>query len=217
MSRRIANVLISAVCLWVLAAAATWSDAAIPIRHSYYTENAEAGTIDVAMRGGGGISGSRSGMGGPPIIYLPPSGPSMRSPGLRSPSLRAPTPRQVGRPYGNQRLYHQKNSSWGKAKRPSFRDESGRRKNTAWKKSKSGWKPGHCKGRHCHRHRYKNRYYYAYYDDWYDYYDYYDGPVRYDDAHTRWCKKRYRSYNVRTDRYLGYDGRFHRCRSPFTQ
>jgi hypothetical protein len=32
----------------------------------------------------------------------------------------------------------------------------------------------------------------------------------------RWCKKRYRSYNVRTDRYLGYNGKYRRCVSPFT-
>ncbi|WP_321342533.1 BA14K family protein [Breoghania sp.] len=34
-------------------------------------------------------------------------------------------------------------------------------------------------------------------------------------AHVNWCLRRYRSYNPRTDRYLGYDGRYHRCRSPY--
>ncbi|WP_321505824.1 BA14K family protein [Breoghania sp.] len=34
-------------------------------------------------------------------------------------------------------------------------------------------------------------------------------------AHVNWCLRRYRSYNPRTDSYLGYDGRYHRCRSPY--
>ncbi|WP_394706316.1 BA14K family protein [Breoghania sp.] len=34
-------------------------------------------------------------------------------------------------------------------------------------------------------------------------------------AHVNWCLRRYRSYNPRTDRFLGYDGRYHRCRSPY--
>ena len=34
-------------------------------------------------------------------------------------------------------------------------------------------------------------------------------------AHVRWCRNRYRSYNPRTDLFLGYDGRYHRCRSPY--
>lgn len=40
-------------------------------------------------------------------------------------------------------------------------------------------------------------------------------PVQYDDAHIRWCKKRYRSYDVKTDRYLGYDRKYHHCVSPY--
>jgi len=34
-------------------------------------------------------------------------------------------------------------------------------------------------------------------------------------AHVRWCLNRYRSYNPRTDQYLGYDGYYHFCRSPY--
>ncbi|WP_210245724.1 BA14K family protein [Ciceribacter naphthalenivorans] len=34
-------------------------------------------------------------------------------------------------------------------------------------------------------------------------------------AHVRWCMNRYRSYNPRTNTYLGFDGRYHRCRSPY--
>jgi len=34
-------------------------------------------------------------------------------------------------------------------------------------------------------------------------------------SHVNWCLNRYRSYNPRTNRFLGYDGRYHRCRSPY--
>ncbi|AXS39530.1 BA14K family protein [Breoghania sp. L-A4] len=40
-------------------------------------------------------------------------------------------------------------------------------------------------------------------------------PRRAGSRHVRWCLNRYRSYNPRTDQYLGYDGRYHYCRSPF--
>ncbi|WP_417681331.1 BA14K family protein [Roseibium sp.] len=42
-------------------------------------------------------------------------------------------------------------------------------------------------------------------------------PPRYrrSHAHVRWCLNRYRSYNPRTDQYLGYDGYYHYCRSPY--
>ncbi|HCL64878.1 MAG TPA: hypothetical protein DIC56_08590 [Rhizobium sp.] len=41
-------------------------------------------------------------------------------------------------------------------------------------------------------------------------------PVyRLSSAHVRWCMNRYRSYNPRNDTYFGYDGRFHRCNSPY--
>lgn len=32
------------------------------------------------------------------------------------------------------------------------------------------------------------------------------------DAHVAACEDRYRSYNPRTDMFLGYDGQYHRCR-----
>lgn len=35
------------------------------------------------------------------------------------------------------------------------------------------------------------------------------------DLHVRSCLRRYRSYNPRTDRYRGYDGRLYRCRSRY--
>lgn len=35
--------------------------------------------------------------------------------------------------------------------------------------------------------------------------------VRSSSPHVRYCKARFRSYQVRTDSYLGYDGIWHRC------
>lgn len=34
----------------------------------------------------------------------------------------------------------------------------------------------------------------------------------YGDSHIARCEARYRSYNARTDTFLGYDGYYHRCR-----
>ena len=33
--------------------------------------------------------------------------------------------------------------------------------------------------------------------------------------HVYWCDQRYRSYNIRTDTFTGYDGRQHYCNSPY--
>lgn len=33
--------------------------------------------------------------------------------------------------------------------------------------------------------------------------------------HVRWCYDRYRSYDARSNTFLGYDGDRHRCRSPY--
>lgn len=33
--------------------------------------------------------------------------------------------------------------------------------------------------------------------------------------HVRYCLNRYRTYNVRTNTFRGYDGYLHRCRSPY--
>ena len=53
----------------------------------------------------------------------------------------------------------------------------------------------------------------------YYYQPYYAPPAYYAPArgsrHVRWCLDRYRSYNVRTDTFRGYDGDLHRCRSPY--
>ena len=37
----------------------------------------------------------------------------------------------------------------------------------------------------------------------------------YPPAHIQWCLNRYRTYNPATNLYLGFDGRYHVCRSPF--
>ena len=70
-----------------------------------------------------------------------------------------------------------------------------------------------------HRHNYGNSDYdfdYAY-DYGYGYPRYrYRYPVRASGrSHVRWCLNRYRSYNPRTDTFMGYDGRRHYCRSPY--
>lgn len=44
----------------------------------------------------------------------------------------------------------------------------------------------------------------------------YYADQHYDDTHVRWCLRRYRSYNPRTDTYRGYDGYNHRCISPYS-
>ncbi len=53
--------------------------------------------------------------------------------------------------------------------------------------------------------------------NYYGYDDDYDGGYADDggSAHVRWCLNRYRSYNPRTDTFLGYDGYRHRCRGPY--
>jgi hypothetical protein len=34
-------------------------------------------------------------------------------------------------------------------------------------------------------------------------------------AHVRWCMNRYRTYDPRSNTFIGYDGDRHRCRSPY--
>jgi hypothetical protein len=59
---------------------------------------------------------------------------------------------------------------------------------------------------------------YRYYDDSYGYrggYRYYDDGYYGGGGHVQWCLNRYRSYNPRTNTYMGYDGYRHRCNSPY--
>jgi hypothetical protein len=56
-------------------------------------------------------------------------------------------------------------------------------------------------------------------DNAYDDDDYYYAPRRRyrvaDDDHASYCLDRYRSYDVRSDTFMGYDGYRHRCNSPY--
>jgi hypothetical protein len=54
--------------------------------------------------------------------------------------------------------------------------------------------------------------YYA--QPYYDEPDYYIQPAG-GSRHVRWCYDRYRSYDARSNSFLGYDGDRHRCRSPY--
>jgi len=77
--------------------------------------------------------------------------------------------------------------------------------------------------RYGHRYRYRRHGYGYYYGGWWYARPYWRAPVvpvpvpapGYGSRHVRWCLNHYRSYNPRTDRYLGYDGYYHRCRSPY--
>lgn len=51
-----------------------------------------------------------------------------------------------------------------------------------------------------------------YYNDDYDDGAYYGGGYN---AHVQWCLSRYRSYDPRSDTFMGYDGYRHRCRAPY--
>jgi BA14K-like protein len=82
---------------------------------------------------------------------------------------------------------------------------------------------------HGHRYKYRHGHYRHYHDGyWYSwpwwlgagigiyYGGYYDQPYYIGtDAHAAWCLRRYRSYNPATDLYLGFDGYYHRCISPY--
>lgn len=90
---------------------------------------------------------------------------------------------------------------------------------------------GHYHGHHGHGHGYGGYYgypgfYWGYPSLWmnygglyngygYDYYDYDDRSYGGGGSHVQWCRDRYRSYNPRTDTFMGYDGRRHRCRGPY--
>lgn len=67
--------------------------------------------------------------------------------------------------------------------------------------------------------RHRRRGHRHYYRGWYYTYPWWlhvaPAPV-YGDSHVDWCLRRFRSYNPRTDQYLGYDGYYHRCKSPYS-
>jgi hypothetical protein len=45
--------------------------------------------------------------------------------------------------------------------------------------------------------------------------DYYSGREYVYGGHMEWCLNHYRSYNPRTNMFIGYDGYRHRCNSPY--
>lgn len=90
----------------------------------------------------------------------------------------------------------------------------------------NGHRPGHggywYNNNHYNGYRYRYRYpgynhYYGgfwYANPWWLYGAYNYRPAG-GSAHKRWCSDRYRSYNPSTNRYLGKDGKYHRCNSPY--
>jgi hypothetical protein len=100
-------------------------------------------------------------------------------------------------------------------------------------------RPGH--GHHGHNHNYYGGgFFYPYYgwsnscggygslpydcfygDDYYDngyYDDYYDNEQQTgvsSKKHVKWCRARYKTYNVSTDTFVGKGGRKYRCNSPY--
>jgi len=103
--------------------------------------------------------------------------------------------------------------------------------NRYWKGKRYGWNNGWCRYGRCRGYKYNNYGWYnnpwpwfaagaavgiagAYaYDDYYDDGPYYGG--NYANAHVQWCLNRYRSYDPRSNTYMGYDGYRHRCRGPY--
>ncbi len=78
------------------------------------------------------------------------------------------------------------------------------------------------KRRHGNRHRRRHRGHNHYHNGWWYAIPWWLGatlatPDRRPrtSRHVRWCDNRYRSYNPRTDQFLGYDGQYHYCRSPY--
>lgn len=74
---------------------------------------------------------------------------------------------------------------------------------------------------------FRNGFYYSqpfwnfgdFYEDDYDFYDddEYDEPdyAGGGDRHEDWCRRKYRSYKVRTDTWTDFDGNTRQCNSPF--
>ncbi len=77
------------------------------------------------------------------------------------------------------------------------------------------------RGRHGRRYRGRRRGYGHHYGGWWYATPWWGAPIvvvpapRRRSRHVRWCLDRYNSYKPSTDRFLGFDGRYHRCRSPY--
>lgn len=101
-----------------------------------------------------------------------------------------------------------------------------------WRKRRYKGKRYHRKGRYYGRPYYYRPYYGGYYGGGFgigivsgliigsaiasaprrDYYEYDDG---YSNAHYRWCRNRYKSYNARNNTWVAYSGRINQCDSPY--
>lgn len=164
-------------------------------------------------RGMGGMSGMRSGIGEMGRGGRPYPGTVWRgNPGVNG--------FQGGKVYRNGQVYA------GNRYRAGNRYYAGKH---GWN-GKHGWKGyGYHNGRYKgprYRYRYPG-YNYFYGGFWYPwpwwsvgyygggYNDYGYGGGYGASAHVEWCLNRYRSYDPRTNTYMGYDGRRHSCNSPF--
>jgi hypothetical protein len=123
--------------------------------------------------------------------------------------------------------YNQYQDQVGNRHARRIRNADGRHYGSGQPKRHSHYDPKH----HGHRYKHKHDKYRYYHDGWWygwpwwtgigigigiGWGDYWDEPVygAYG-AHEEWCLRRYRSYDPATDTYLGYDGRYHRCISPY--
>lgn len=135
-------------------------------------------------------------------------------------------PRYGGNRHWKGKHYGYNNHYW-KGKRYGY--------NRHWRNRHYGWNNGWNNG-WCGYGRCKPYYNYGYYNGWnnawpwfaagaalgyagsYYYNDDYDDGAYYGggyNAHVQWCLNRYRSYDPRTDTFVGYDGYRHRCRAPY--
>jgi hypothetical protein len=147
---------------------------------------------------------------------------------------RNPPPLESGRwrpqHEGGKSAHHDRNRSWNGDKPPHhYRNRSWNGDKPPHHNRNRSWDGG--KPPHHHRKRKRHDYYdygwdYPCYDwrrSWNSwecdrfgyYYPDYSDDEGYSSAHYRWCRKRYRSYDARTNTFMGNDGRRHRCDSPY--
>jgi hypothetical protein len=91
---------------------------------------------------------------------------------------------------------------------------------------------GYNRARHGMRYRYRHGRYAHYYHGWWYHRPWWRGPTvavgigvgaayggyygySAGNPHVRWCLNHYRSYDPRSDTFVGFDGYRHRCNSPF--
>ena len=105
----------------------------------------------------------------------------------------------------------------------------GNRFNRGWRNNR-GWNRGWRYNRFAHgpRYRYRHGGFRHYNNGWWYASPFWFGAIAaapyyyarprayYGGGHVEWCLNRYNSYNPRTDSFLGYDGYYRRCNSPYT-